>query len=160
MYENFVGKKRATGVWVDVFPLENFDSYKRSLLKKRDRVGLIRSFAVADPSFGSNALVKVAKRIVCPFAARKNPYELARRLDDIALEMNESQDADCVIDVLGYGAAPHSKKLFEPVRMKFEDRQYWAPRGYEDYLTAEYGDWRTPPAENNRPIHTMEAYRL
>ncbi len=200
MYENFVGKKAATGVWVDIFPLENFDPTKSSLIKTRDRVGLLRSFVVTDPASGSNAFVKLVKRIVCPFVAHKNPYELAKRLDDIALEMNggasgapalasaasgapeaaagagnaaaaasgaatpasDGSDSDRVIDMLGWAseAKAQRKCLFEPVRMAFEDRRYWAPAGYEEYLSVEYGDWRTPPAENNRPIHTMEAYRL
>ncbi len=67
-----------------------------------------------------------------------------------------------VIDVLGGASEAKAQRrcLFEPVRVPFENRQYWAPAGYEEYLTVEYGDWRTPPAENDRPIHTMEAYRL
>ena len=164
MYENFVGKKAATGVWVDIFAMEEFDPAKTALLKKRDRVGLLRSFVVTDPKSGSNAFVKLVKRIVCPFVAHKNPYELARRLDDIAMRMcaPEGGASEYVIDVIGW--APEGKKqrksLFTPIRMKFEDREYWAPAGYEEYLTTEYGDWRTPPAENDRAIHTMEAYRL
>ena len=44
--------------------------------------------------------------------------------------------------------------------MKFEDREYTAPAGAEDFLTIEYGDWRTPPVESDRAVHVMEAYRL
>ena len=185
MYENFVGKKAATGVWVDIFPLEDFDPSRRSLLKRRDRIGLLRSFVVTDPASGSNAFVKLVKRVVCPFVAHKNPYELAKRLDDIALQMHAGgfgtaarsagiasadgcgdapglTDDARVIDVLGGASVAKAQRrcLFEPVRMPFENRQYWAPAGYEEYLTVEYGDWRTPPAENDRPIHTMEAYHL
>ncbi len=161
IYENFVGKKAATGVWVDVFPLEGYDAQKAGLLKKHGRTGLLRSFVVTDPASGSNTFVKLVKRVVCPFVQHKNPYELAARLDGIALEMN-TPGADLVIDVLG-GTGPDKlfpTELFRPVAMSFEDRTYQAPAGYEEYLTIEYGDWRTPPAENNRPIHTMEAYRL
>ena len=75
--------------------------------------------------------------------------------------MNEGA-SDCVIDVLGEGNLnkAYPKSLFKPVRMKFEDREYTAPAGAEEYLAIEYGDWRTPPAESDRAVHVMEAYRL
>lgn len=164
IYENFVGKKAATGVWVDVFPLERFSEQQApGLLKEHQRVGLLRSFAVTDPSVGTNAFVKLVKRIVCPFVKHKNLYELAERLDAIALRMDKADPAsNRLIDVLGEGKLDKtfSESLFKPVRLPFEDREYTAPAGYEEYLAIEYGDWRTPPAENARPVHVMEAYRL
>ena len=163
IYENFVGKKAATGVWVDVFPLERFSEQVVGLLGQHERAGLLRSFAVTDPSTGTNGFVKLVKHIVCPYVKHNDLYELAKRLDDIALRMNEAGcGSSRVIDVLGEGKREKTfpVKLFEPIRMKFEDREYFAPAGYEEDLTIEYGDWRTPPAENARPVHVMEAYRL
>ena len=161
IYENFVGKKAATGVWVDVFPLENFDPARAGLLKKHARAALWRSFAVADPSVGSSALVRAAKRVVCPFAKRSDLYELAAKLDRLARQM-DAPDAERVIDILGEGKLEKTfpKSAFTPVRVKFEDREYTAPAGAEEILSIQYGDWRTPPAEDNRPVHVMEAYRL
>ena len=163
VYESFVGKKAATGVWVDIFPLEHFTQQAAGLLKQHKRVGLLRSFAVTDPSTGTNGFVKLVKRIVCPFVKNQDPYELARRLDDIAISVNESSiSSDCVIDVLGEGRPDktYPKNLFLPIRMKFENREYYAPSGYEKFLAIEYGDWRTPPADSARLVHVMEAYRL
>ena len=136
IYENFVGKKHA-------------------------RVGLWRSFAVADPTVGSSAVVRLAKKIVCPFAKHSDLYKLAAKLDGIAREVNKGA-SDRVIDVVGEGNPDktYPKSLFKPVRMKFEDREYTAPAGAEEFLTIEYGDWRTPPAESDRAVHVMEAYRL
>ncbi len=70
--------------------------------------------------------------------------------------------SDRVIDVVGEGNPDktYPKSLFKPVRVKFEDREYAAPAGAEEFLTIEYGDWRTPPAESDRAVHVMEAYRL
>lgn len=160
VYENFVGRKYATGVWVDLFPLEDFSQEGAKLRGEYRRVGLLRSFAVADPSVGSSGFVKLAKRVVCPLAKRKDPYELAARLDDIAQRIGR-ESADAVTDVLGEdGKKVFPKSLFEPIRMKFEDREYDAPAGYEEYLSLQYGDWRTPPPSEQRLVHVMEAYRL
>lgn len=62
--------------------------------------------------------------------------------------MNEGA-SDRVIDVLGEGNPDktYPKSLFRPVRVKFEDREYTAPAGAEDFLTIEYGDCaRRPPS--------------
>ena len=164
IYENFVGKKASTGVWVDVFPMKHFSEQQGpALLRQCQRVGLLRSFAVTDPSVGSNAFVKLIKRIVCPFVKNKDLYELAARLDEIALSMDKADPTSSrVVDVLGEGKLQKTcpADLFEPVRIPFEDREFFAPAGFEEYLTIQYGDWRTPPAENARPVHVMEAYRL
>ena len=85
VYENFVGKKAATGVWVDIFPLENYDPSKTSLLAKNDRWGLLRSFAVADPSVGSTFAVRLAPterlqpHLVQPPAGKGRPYRFQPR---------------------------------------------------------------------------------
>lgn len=164
VYENFVGKKAATGVWVDIFPLEYFDSSKAaSLLRRYSWVSLLRSFAVADPSVGSSSFIKLVKHIVCPVAKKKDPYRLAKQLDEIAIKVNEScSGSGYVINVTDGGDASkiHPRDRFAPVRLSFEGRKYCAPADFEDYLETEYGDWQTPPPEHERLVHVMEAYQL
>lgn len=37
----------------------------------------------------------------------------------------------------------------ERSKFKFEDTEFWRAKGYDEYLTATYGDYRTPsPVEN------------
>lgn len=48
------------------------------------------------------------------------------------------------------GSSPHE--------VDFEDRRYFIPRSYDEYLTLNYGDWRTPLPESQRHSHTTEAY--
>lgn len=161
MYENFVGRKAATGVWVDIFPLEDYNPAKLKVLRRNKRIGLLRSFVVTDPSKAATKTALWAKRIVCPFVQHMDPVKLARKLDENAQTMTNSA-ADGVIDVLGEGLVDHvfPKRIFAPIEMPFEDRIYTAPAGYEEFLSIQYGDWRTPPEESDRAVHTMEAFRL
>ena len=94
-------------------------------------------------------------------AVRTGDTLVVPKLDRLARQM-DAPDADRVIDVLGEGKLEKTfpKSAFAPVRMKFEDREYTAPAGAEEILSIQYGDWRTPPAEDDRPVHVMEAYRL
>ena len=46
--------------------------------------------------------------------------------------------------------------LFDPakrVKLSFEGAMFYAPQNYEAVLEAYYGDWRTPPPENERTGH-------
>lgn len=86
--ENFVDKKTSTGVWVDIFPLEDLKPGDRRPYRKNALLSLVRGFIVADPSVGSSAFVKLVKRIVCPFARRLDALKYARAIDENARDAN------------------------------------------------------------------------
>ena len=159
--ENFVDKGTATGVWVDLFPLDDVDPENRAPFRRNARLSLTRSFIVTDPSVGTNGFVKLVKRVVCPFAHRLDALKYACAIDENARGACP-EGSDTVADVVGEGKTSllFPKSLFEPIEMQFEDRTYSAPAGYERFLEIQYGDWRTPPSEGDRAIHTFEAYRL
>lgn len=146
--ENFTAKGISNGVWVDVFPLDAVPKDAAALFKRRNRLDLLRNFIVADPTVGSSALAKLAKRIVCPFVSH--------------LDASADEATGMVADIVAEGTPEraYDETLFEPIEMAFEDRSYLAPAGFERMLEIQYGDWRTPPAENDRAVHTFEAYRL
>lgn len=160
--ENFVSKDTATGVWVDVFPLDDVDPDKLRPFRKNSRMSLVRSFIVADPSVGSSSFVKFVKRVVCPFANKLDVLKYARAIDENARNACRGERSDTVADIIGEGKTNllFPRALFEPVAMPFEDRVFLAPSGYEKFLEIQYGDWRLPPSEEDREIHTFEAYRL
>lgn len=145
--ENFVAKDTATGVWVDIFPLDDVDGESAGAFRRNGRLSLVRNFIVADPSVGSSGFVKLAKRVVCPFARHLDAVSYARRIDENACAACAGRASDTVADIVGEGRPDRvfPKKLFEPIEMKFEGRSYLAPAGYERFLEIQYGDWRTPP---------------
>ncbi len=167
VHENFTSKDISNGVWVDIFPLDALPAHPERLLRQRGRLDLMRNFIVADPSVGSNALAKIAKRVVCPFVSHLDASAYARRIDACAKEADalarsSSEGGNVVADIVAVGSArcAYDRALFETVELPFEDRRYLAPAGYERILEIQYGDWRTPPDPDNRPVHTFEAYRL
>ena len=160
--ENFVDKKTSTGVWVDIFPLEDLKPGDRRPYRKNALLSLVRGFIVADPSVGSSAFVKLVKRIVCPFARRLDALKYARAIDENARDANRGERSDVVADIVGTEnkIVEFPRSLFDPVEMPFEDRVFLAPAGYERFLELQYGDWRAIPGDDDREIHTFEAYRL
>ena len=147
---------------MDIFPLDDVDGESAGAFRRNGRLSLVRNFIVADPSVGSSGFVKLAKRVVCPFARRLDAVSYARRIDENACAACAGRASGTVADIVGEGRPDRvfPKKLFEPIEMKFEGRSYLAPAGYERFLEIQYGDWRTPPPTSAREVHVCEAYRL
>ena len=74
---------------------------------------------------------------------RSIPYETAKKVASFQGDWG----IEGVVDKKVYGDG----KLYQ-----FEDIKVVGPEDYDTYLTAYYGDWRTPPSMDNRNIHGVE----
>lgn len=168
--EQFIRKDLSTGVWVDVFPLDFVETDEsgvptaraRKAFSQVKRYGLVRSFHMADPSVGLTPLVKVAKRTVCPVAHRLNGVRLSRKVDEAARLAGGSGDR-FVSSIVSEGdpGMLFPREMFESSEtVLFEGRPFAAPVRADELLTLQFGDWRTPPPEDERRVHVQEAYVL
>ncbi len=172
-YETFVGKNHPIGLWVDIFPLEQVDPSSKkeldALMRKHERIGLKRSFAVADSSVGSTPAIKLVKKIACPIArALFDVSHLNRLLEKDAIDMpaitgvdaSTSREEGYVCDLLGDANIIEASLLFPPRRAPFEGRMLPIPNRAEEYLALNYGDWKVLPPESERHVHFPEAYAI
>lgn len=54
-----------------------------------------------------------------------------------------------------------AESFAERVKFKFEDSEFWGPKGYDEYLTKTYGDYMTPPPKKNQVSHhSFDAYLI
>ena len=160
--ETFMREKYCHGAYVDVFALDHVNPEEEVPFKMLERMALKRSLAITDPRYGSTLAIRIAKRVVCPFAQLMNANHIASRMDSVC--KNLSPKTGYVADVLGHiGYSTYhvlKEEDFEPERVLFEGRYYMAPKNYELFLESEYGDWRTLPPESERIPHATEAYWL
>lgn len=151
-----------SGVWVDLFPFDEVPSSGGRFLAFRCRLyGNLRYLAATDASNGSNSLIRLAKRVICPFLKKMGPYGFAHKLDECASGASGSKSGK----VADYIADANFKKVYreellEPIEGEFEGHNFFIPRGYEEVLTIMYGDWKTPLPEVKRESHIRYAYRL
>ena len=72
------------------------------------------------------------------------------------------EDCDVVGNTLfdNYMRAIYKKNLWgKGVKLQFEDEKYNCPQEYKVILKMEYGDYMTPPPENERQgLHYMNCY--
>lgn len=151
-----------SGVWVDVFPLDEVpDGKADQLFRKCSFYSALRYLAVADTSADTAPAVKLAKKIICPIMKKMGPYRFAKRLDECARSYagsSATRVADLVADASSRCLLDQS--AFAPVGHPFGSVDFYIPESYEYVLEKWYGDWRTLPPESEREPHTANAYRL
>lgn len=158
--ETFSRDEYSTGVWVDVFPLDDYNPSCKPAARKLDILLWLRTFIIADPNEGTSAMARLAKRIVSPFARLFDPVKVAGKIDEGCRRIcpNGSDTVACC--VAGEWNYLYDKSCFDVIDTPFEGRMYLGPAGYDELLTDSYGDWRTPPPKGQRIMHTAQAYRL
>lgn len=160
--ERYAEDEHGSGVWVDIFPLDEIpDMDYMKLFRKCSRYSAMRYLSVTDASTGSSALIRLGKKIACPFFKKAGPYCFAESLDRAAMSF-KGRGFSNVADLLGEAKTEQimDKNLFVPVEWEFEGHSFFIPKHYDEVLTIVYGDWRTPPSEGDRETHSCEVYRL
>ena len=170
-YEKFVGPDCPTGLWVDIFPLEPVDNAKsalqlRLLFYRYSFWSWIRSFRITDVNVGTNGLIILVKKLICPLVRSFDLNGLNAKLDAIATSVSAGyQFADLrnthYLEMLGgthYGVS--GELLFPAKEAEFEGRLFCVPNQPERILTDMYGDWMTPPPEGQRYTHLSDVYEL
>ena len=74
------------------------------------------------------------------------------------LPFYESKLVGTMQKIAGNAWAINREAFDEVVYLDFEDDKYPAPKGYDEFLTARYGDYMTPPPEDKRRIHSFPTY--
>lgn len=153
-------------VWVDLFPLDGLpDSpFSRKLYMKRIMfLKLLYKYSLIDnimydPHRGKlhNLLIWVGKTF--RFNKILNYRHILKKIDKL-LRKYKYEDSRYVGNLMG---AWSEKEVFprayydHSVMYAFEDIMLCGPSEYDPILTQMYGDYMTPPAENNRDHHHTE----
>ena len=157
--ERYVSASYKTGVWVDIFPLDGIPKDAKRVFRRNARLTASLALALSDPSNGTTPLRKLAKKLLDPIAKRMDPAHYSRLIDDNAHHCEKTDEA-AYLDIVSMADPDivQPSSWFEPNEVDFENRRYFIPRSYDEYLTLNYGDWRTPLPESQRHSHTTEAY--
>ena len=160
---SFIGKLERTGVYIDVFPVDNVkdedDFVERHAMVKK----LIRSRAhrfdwmrvKADPFDMKRWLLVLKNGIPC-----KTYEQIAEEINGIAQKFN-NVDTSLVYEMVSGMRCkrPMPAEVFrEYTDINFENRQYLAVKNYDTYLTQTFGDYMTPPPVKEREPHQFQAY--
>lgn len=164
-------KDYGIGLFVDIYPLDgvgnDYDIAHRNIRKSYYIASLC--FLTSRKRFGRDNTSSVG-RMILKFPAylwanlmgnkhyinksrkqcMKNSYEDSRYVTCVAQPFRERGDEDYNI---------YEKEWFEPISMEFEGEVFPVPKGYDMILAKSYGDYMTPPPEDQRKTHhTYDAF--
>lgn len=162
-HESFVDDKLASGLWVDIFPLEwvdYSDGRTEKIARQAYRLVWARHLAATDPRFAASVVARWVKRIIYPFTCRIDPLILARRADELGKSANENGEflsgGGCmryalVVDDRMERHLYEETDLFPVAEASFEGEHFPVPAKASKVLSSYYGDWQRIPAPDERP---------
>ena len=164
----FSKDNRTLGCWIDVFCLDGVESsmLRRKLHFREMRIALDLSI-LCTTKFGRkrrNKWATVFQYALFPVLpiVRLIGHE---RIDDwvnrIAsrIPYENSDYVGCIGGRAGYKETMLKDKMNPPILVEFEGNKIYAMANYDEYLTNLYGDYMTPPPENERVSrHEINVY--
>lgn len=166
------GDSKHSGVFVDIFPLENIGLNTTSnTIRKWCSMGL-SYIASSVLQYETNSTLY--KKIMSGCLESKFNYYFRRGLGFLMSFMNSKKWMTIVNSFNqykkdtgyvhcpsgGYQWIPMPKDWFEPIAVDFDDIQAFIPKESVKWLEMEYGDWQRIPPENERWEHFIQNLRL
>lgn len=155
--------KYVTGVFIDIFPLDNFGGTKDEVTLEQKRfyqVFLKYQHTIDYPSIknilnhlfhGHNSEWRVLQ---CYFYHPLNSYFYGKLMGEVEKARNRKGEY-CVCTPQWIGRIFRSEWFTNTIDAPFEGRTVKIPLDYDSYLTLLYGDYMTPPPEDKRVmLHT------
>lgn len=155
------------GVEIDLFPLDNFDNdyeiarQESARVKKyMNRLGYTK---VSKPITKNPLKFVVWSFIIGYYKLFGGGYFVKKIIKECCKEGQENSSfvgakAWCIWGERGIIPA---EVFAETIELEFEGERFYAPKGYDTYLTCLYGDYLPePPPEKRKSHHLFTAYRL
>ncbi len=167
--QNITDTRYQTGIFVDIFPLDNF--YNSEL---RNRARNIRVFFLINMLNTSLNNKNLSKRFspawwfkqllfILQFIPAKlmGAERIALRIDNMGRKTKnlKSNFVGCLVFYSPYKTTVYNRDAFnEFIDGEFEGNTVKNPIGYDHYLTASYGDYMKLPPEEEQIMHGFDAW--
>jgi len=150
------------GIWVDVFPIDNFPDTEKERQKFMKRCHFYRSWIVAmranfkTEKFGKKFLPKLFLSGLAHIVGKKRVVRWAR---DYMTRYNKQETKWVGSPCTTYPREYWEKvTMFPPTEVEFEGKKYHAFACWDAYLRSMYNDYMQLPPEEKRHAHNVTAY--
>ena len=147
------------GVWIDVFPIDNApnqedrDSWYKEYQKRRLKMAYTIPTPYEQLNFRKQIFTKVFF-LRCFYGVR-NFLKYRDSCLEWETKFNGEECNEVMIPYTMYGMrCVFPKEIFDDVvEVEFEHHNFFAPKGYDQFLKIVYGDYMQLPPENKRQTH-------
>lgn len=151
------------GVGIDIFPV---DTWPRATASRRAlglALVLLRGMLgvrIVEPDTLPSPARRLVARVGRPLLSVVPPRWFAATLTRLVVAAG-ARGTDRGVIVWGYEEQVSAAAFADDVTLEFEGVARPVPQGWDEWLTAAYGDYRTPPPEGARGGHPhLTAYRV
>ncbi|MBQ9517869.1 MAG: LicD family protein [Eubacterium sp.] len=154
-----------TELWIDIFPVDGLEEMSESALAKKTKrlkkYAFLLENACCEYGSGKSTLRKIVKVPVIAYSRIRGAYYYGGKIDEEVRSCPLETAQIAALTVWGGVQAGIAKeKMLTTCELEFEGATLKAPVGYDEYLTKMYGDYMTPPPENERANHDLQVVRI
>ena len=155
--------KMHNGIFIDVFPYDSLPKLKITYkIQRTFSYNILKSFKrrrdmPENLSFKNRITYSFYRLVVKMF-----PNKRRLKFFDYLTKWNDVNS-----EYMGYGLDTYwseyiykKEDYFDLIKLEFEGQYFYAPKNYDAILTQLYGDYMTPPKEEDRVWHAKEMKRL
>ena len=155
------------GLDMDIFPLDAWDQDLKKAKKesKRQKRAMFRLGLCKSKKAGSvNLLKRAVKSVMMVFCKMVGSKHYVRKLMKEA--RRHSYEGSAYLggkawNVYGERDVLPAEVFDHPIEVEFEGCTFWAPVGYDAFLSSLYGNYLPePPLEKRKTHHVFKAYKL
>ncbi|PID83042.1 MAG: hypothetical protein CSB15_00210 [Clostridiales bacterium] len=148
------------GVYIDLFPIDGTDKKGKIILKQRvwSTLYLLKNVKLSSKMQVHKTLGLFLSKILLFIFPKKF---IRNRIDNNIYNYDYSSSNYVAGFSIGESYdKPIFKSCFEKKLLtKFEDREYYIPVGYDEWLKSIYGEYMNlPPVDKQKPHHSFDAY--
>lgn len=151
------------GIWIDVFPLDNFPNNtvitKLWLYKSRILRAIIISMTsnLHNKNFSFKTISKSFFSVIANIVGKN---KIVQKANKNARIFNSTKSKFIGGALWGYGIGERMKEeaYLKPEIVKFEGYNFNAPSCWDEYLKGLYGDYLVLPDEDKRKTHSVKAW--
>ncbi|SEF54927.1 lipopolysaccharide cholinephosphotransferase [Eubacterium ruminantium] len=163
--EEHYKQKDVSSLWIDIFPVDGLPASERKT-RFHYKIGMIlvklNIISVVKLGYGKSGLKIVLKAIFLrPLARLIGRKKIAKLQRKVALKYSYNHSPRCGMVSWAYdgpGQVVEKEKYENLIEVPFEGHKFYSMKGYDEYLTGIFGDYMTPPPEEDRLTHELEAY--
>ncbi len=153
-------KKAELGIFIDIYPLDNFGNTPEEAKRIKQKCSKLNFQYIVYTNWRSsrsfaNSIIRYPLHLLYRIKFGNSFHE---RVDELMYHniKKYTNDSDTQLGLICWDITvwPMKKEWFrEKVLVKFENREYWAPKNYHDILSMIYNDYMKLPPEKDRAPH-------
>lgn len=153
-----IRRESHTGVWVDIFPIDGLPKDNKPF-QVVDRLSGWSPWVIGRPAGATTLLRRFVKQVVNPFVKNFDLYRQCAKIDAVAASAPITPGGEVAQIIGGFGSYERMpSEYLEQTEIEFEGQQFFATSMWDHYLRAAYGDYMTPPPEDQRIPHATAAF--